>query len=1370
MPMQYPDRPEIRVELALVGEPLGDEPAGDNQVSIGGGTLPVGWTDITSYTREITIDRGRSSDLGRVETGTASIILDNRDRRFDPIYEDGPYWDSGSVPARTNLLKNPNFQYGVGNWFAPSNVLTPVSAAGFRRGGGAQIQMPTPVFQQVRASNHTSANGTTTSRTAVEAGSFYSFQIFFNADAPLNFGYISTPSPRLDWFNSAGTLISTSIGSPDIGPYFGPGLWPYMSNEKTRAEVSAVAPANAVSVVPYIQIPPHHFFGVTLTFQLDYALFEEVDALHEYRGFFDGDDAGCFWLGTPGDSQSVRSTGPVNYAPIPSVNSLDAMTELSRASASIPAYTTEFLPFEPYPDLVSNYSLAFVSEDVSVTGTKSIEIFYPIGTSAGTTNYVYLGDAIPCLLEETLTIRLAVYVPAGGSPTSVSLSLHYADNDGVNTGISYPAGNLSFTESQWTYNEFVVPPFTLYSPEDCGIVKFNVRLATQGVGYFYLDQIQMFYGDGPQPWFDGDTAGYEWHGDRGNSASQEIIRQAGTLLKPRRQIQIHAVFPNDSVAEQECFDLVSGNLFSLPPGIYGEFSRDGLTVSDYFGSASTGQVLLQQFAIFSTTEVSIYFQIKPYQAGGWSNMSAGFWAMGTDGANAPDSNTLACALSDGKLRVYINSASVQDWTLVWEDDLPTNMRFDTPDSHWFKVNVTRTPFGLMDFTLATRVFATVGQTPVPTTLQEIGSVQTLTAAGNIISPLSFNSVQCGFSSSQSSSPIPLTESRDNNFHLMRFVLDDEVTEQRKVDLLFDTYHSLFRGFTQGWRQKYDMKGKDATVPLECFDLLGIAGGMVLPPDYITEWVQDRGAWGYWKLGDAGDFATDFSGGDHHLRFNSGARLPSTFGPLAPALSGLPSSFKISDTPASGTTVSGLTMVTASGATAPLAAKFLISNIYGGHKYANDLSGTAKFSVSFWMRSTIPAGSAGDLVPMFHMGDAAALSTAGFPAGPFLEIGIRRGTGGIGGTAYFKALNMTMPLASPPVGSVSTTHDTTTVITDGLPHMITVTVGGDFSYIYVDGYAVQTGFGRASNQGVLNGGKIQIGGDQATTTTNLQFTGDLQDAIYFPEYELTALEVLELYNLSSGFLEETTAQRTNRLMNLADIPQYLRAVDPQVSGDCGTLIGGSDSSVLEALHEVEDTEAGIVFADRDGRLSTRGRYFMSTNDLGVNAQAEFDDQGSGIGFHNLEFHFDAEQLMNSHTVVDDSEQESEIEDADSVREYGRRSRTVNTLLPSSEDALQMARGLTMIYKDPLLRAEPFDITPIGAEWLEILPLDIGVRFSLSATPMGVGDPIVQDLALQRIAYDLRPKDFRVQITGSARPVRSFFRLDESVLDGEDILGF
>jgi len=84
---------------------LDDAEAGvlDNTEFVLDGNL-VG-VDITEYCQEISITRGRQDQFAQFNAGQCSIKLLNNDRRFDPINEASPYWDtaagrSGVVPRR----------------------------------------------------------------------------------------------------------------------------------------------------------------------------------------------------------------------------------------------------------------------------------------------------------------------------------------------------------------------------------------------------------------------------------------------------------------------------------------------------------------------------------------------------------------------------------------------------------------------------------------------------------------------------------------------------------------------------------------------------------------------------------------------------------------------------------------------------------------------------------------------------------------------------------------------------------------------------------------------------------------------------------------------------------------------------------------------------------------------------------------------------------------------------------------------------------------------------------------------------------------------------------------------------------------------
>ena len=59
------------------------------------------WVDVTSYVREITTRRGRRDEFQDFGSGTATVVLDNRDRRFDPLNTASPY--NGQLTPRRQI-------------------------------------------------------------------------------------------------------------------------------------------------------------------------------------------------------------------------------------------------------------------------------------------------------------------------------------------------------------------------------------------------------------------------------------------------------------------------------------------------------------------------------------------------------------------------------------------------------------------------------------------------------------------------------------------------------------------------------------------------------------------------------------------------------------------------------------------------------------------------------------------------------------------------------------------------------------------------------------------------------------------------------------------------------------------------------------------------------------------------------------------------------------------------------------------------------------------------------------------------------------------------------------------------------------------
>lgn len=110
-------RPSITVEIGFMTTPtFGDGFVLDSttQGRLDSLTYRLGgpeWTDITAYTSECTIDRGRSRELDQFDAGTCSLVLRNESRRFDPTNASGPYYGGIAIRNPVRITVNSSLAF-----------------------------------------------------------------------------------------------------------------------------------------------------------------------------------------------------------------------------------------------------------------------------------------------------------------------------------------------------------------------------------------------------------------------------------------------------------------------------------------------------------------------------------------------------------------------------------------------------------------------------------------------------------------------------------------------------------------------------------------------------------------------------------------------------------------------------------------------------------------------------------------------------------------------------------------------------------------------------------------------------------------------------------------------------------------------------------------------------------------------------------------------------------------------------------------------------------------------------------------------------------------------------------------------------------
>ena len=89
---------------------LDDPVAGqlDNADWVLGGTL---FFDVTDKVRSVSISRGKNRETDTFDPGLANVVFNNRDRTFDPTYEDSPYYGQVIPKRQIRISSNDKFSF-----------------------------------------------------------------------------------------------------------------------------------------------------------------------------------------------------------------------------------------------------------------------------------------------------------------------------------------------------------------------------------------------------------------------------------------------------------------------------------------------------------------------------------------------------------------------------------------------------------------------------------------------------------------------------------------------------------------------------------------------------------------------------------------------------------------------------------------------------------------------------------------------------------------------------------------------------------------------------------------------------------------------------------------------------------------------------------------------------------------------------------------------------------------------------------------------------------------------------------------------------------------------------------------------------------
>lgn len=217
--------------------------------------------------------------------------------------------------------------------------------------------------------------------------------------------------------------------------------------------------------------------------------------------------------------------------------------------------------------------------------------------------------------------------------------------------------------------------------------------------------------------------------------------------------------------------------------------------------------------------------------------------------------------------------------------------------------------------------------------------------------------------------------------------------------------------------------------------------------------------------------------------------------------------------------------------------------------------------------------------------------------------------------------------------------------------------------------------------------------------------------------------------------QTTGERVSTVLSQpsVDWPVSERIIDTGAS-----TLGADvfDGNVLSYLQKVEQSEGGLLFIDKSGRVVFQDRLATPT----VDNVTVFADDGTGIPFSPAVVEFGTEQLYNQ-VIVTSPTGEATANNALSQTRYGILENTVDTLLTGSEQLQGYADFLVGRYAEPEYRFAEILVqvrSLTTSQKADVFALEIGDVIQIKLTPNNIAPAIERFGQVISIGHDIDPE--------------------------------
>jgi hypothetical protein len=308
--------------------------------------------------------------------------------------------------------------------------------------------------------------------------------------------------------------------------------------------------------------------------------------------------------------------------------------------------------------------------------------------------------------------------------------------------------------------------------------------------------------------------------------------------------------------------------------------------------------------------------------------------------------------------------------------------------------------------------------------------------------------------------------------------------------------------------------------------------------------------------------------------------------------------------------------------------------------------------------------------------------------------------------------------------------------DKEPHHVAVVVDGGVSLnLYVDGVAT----GVATTIPSLTwpaSGQLAIGHVPGASGV-IGWWGTIDEfAVYNTALSATRVAAHSVAR-ATPWAADLSGARVGRVLDSISWPAADRNIDTGQSTLQATSLTGS---VLAYLQKVEESEGGLLYVTKDGKLRFRSRH----GGFNLASQGTFGD-GGGAELEYVDIAFDySETLIYNETRVSRADGTVQTaKDATSQTNYGARTYTLDGLLITSDaESLDRANFLLGKYKDPVLRTTRMVVEPSGANAVDLFPQvlgrEVGEKLTVRRKPQNVGVTIDQAVIIEGMKHDFRDR--------------------------------